>query len=240
MKFILATKKGMTQIFDETGTVFPVTVVEAGPCPVVRIKEKTGKDGYSAAVVGLPGSKRLGKRDLGQTRGLGQLAFLKEFIFDEKDSLAVGDYITVGSFSLGDRVKVTGVSKGKGFQGVVKRHGFHGHPKSHGHKDQLRTSGSVSPGGVQRVFPGIRMAGQMGNERVTVKNLKVVRINIENNEIYLQGAVPGAKGGLLMISCQGELKSQKKPSVDASDKPVNQEQIQPVHSVPEQSEAVKQ
>jgi len=209
MKFILGTKCRMTQIFDDNGTVYPVTVIQAGPCPIVRIKDEKSKDGYNAVLVGLSGKKKLGKRAMGQNKEMGNLVYLREFKTVDNHDLAAGDSITVDLFVTGDKVKVVGTSKGKGFQGVVRRHGFHGHPKTHGHKDQLRTSGSVSPGGVQRVFPGIRMPGHMGADRVTVKNLKIVKIDADKNEIYVNGAVPGAKGGFLMISCPGQMKVKK-------------------------------
>ncbi len=207
MKFILGQKKGMTQIFNEqTGDVIPVTVVKAGPCPIIRLKTADSQDGYNAVVVGLAGKKKMGKRDLGQAKGLGNLQYIKEFRTTELADLKPGQLIKVDTFQVGDRVKVVGISKGKGFQGVVKRHGFHGQHATHGTKDQERAPGSIGATEPARVFPGMKMPGHMGAQRVTVKNLEIVKIDSEKNELYIKGAVPGAKHGLLMISSPGELK----------------------------------
>jgi len=209
MKFILGTKKSMTQIFSDDGDVIPVTILKAGPCPVVKIKTKEGKDGYSSVTLGLSGKKKLGKRELGQIKDLGNLEYLKEFRTEELENIKRGDMVSVTTFEVGDKVKVIGTSKGKGFQGVVKRHGFHGQSKTHGTKDQERAPGSIGPTEPARVFPGMRMPGHMGAEQVTVKNLEVAKIDEQNNELYLKGAVPGGKNGLLMISGEGELKIDK-------------------------------
>lgn len=209
MKFILGRKKGMTQVFSTTGEVTPVTVIEATPCPIIRLKTKDSSDGYNAALIGLPGPKKLSKRSLGQTRGLGNLQYLREFRTDELSGLTSGETISVDAFAVGDKVKITGFSKGKGFQGVVKRHGFHGHNKTHGTKDQVRTSGSVGPCEPARVFPGVRMPGHMGDEKISVKNIAIVKIDSAQGLLFVKGAVPGAKNGLLMISCPGELKLSK-------------------------------
>jgi len=205
MKFILGLKKGMTQIFSDEGNVTPVTIFEAKPCPIVKIKTTDSPDGYNAALLGLPGVKKLKKRELGQTGGFGNLQYLKEFRTDELVDLHPGDNISVEAFAVGDKVKITGFSKGKGFQGVVKRHGFHGHNKTHGTKDQVRTSGSISPCEPARVFPGVRMPGHMGAEKVSVKNLTIAKIDASANLLYVKGAVPGAKNGLLIISGPGQL-----------------------------------
>ena len=210
MKFILGIKKQMTQIFNpESGDVIPVTVINAGPCRVVRIKTSDSKDGYSSVILGLGGKKKLSKRELGPIKDLGNLSYIKEFRSDELKDLKRGDTITVDAFEVGDKVKVVGISKGKGFQGVVKRYGFHGHPGTHGTKDQERSPGSIGPTAPARVFPGMRMAGHMGAERVTVKNLAIAKIDHEKNELYIKGAIPGAKSGLLLLSCAGALKIQK-------------------------------
>ncbi|OGG87550.1 50S ribosomal protein L3 [Candidatus Kuenenbacteria bacterium RIFCSPHIGHO2_02_FULL_39_13] len=210
MKFILGTKKQMTQIFEpESGDVIPVTIVNAGPCRIVKIKTSASKDGYNAIVLGLPAKKKLAKRELGQIKDLGNLADVKEFRSDELKNLKRGDALTVDIFEVGDKVKVVGISKGKGFQGVVKRYGFHGHSATHGTKDQERSPGSIGPTAPARVFPGMRMAGHMGAERVTVKNLAIAKIDSEKNELYIKGALPGAKNGLLLISCPGALKVKK-------------------------------
>ena len=207
MKFILGTKNGMTQVFRADGTVVPVTRVKAGPCVVTCVKTEP-KDGVDAVQVGFFAQKkfRLKKPQQGHLRGLETVKILKEFKSGGQN-LKRGDKFTVDTFAPGDKVKVTGWSKGKGFQGVVKRHGFAGSPASHGHKDQLRMPGSIGAGGVQRVFKNLRMAGHMGDAQVSVRNLEVVEINPKENELLIKGALPGAKGGLLVISAgEGEIK----------------------------------
>ncbi len=200
----------MTQVFTEDGRAIPVTVVKAGPCVVVQ-KKTADQDGYTALQIGWGEDKRLSRPQRGHLRNLPPLRFLREFRVKREgtvdlDSLQRGDEIRVSTFSVGERVDVVGVSKGKGFQGVVKRHGFAGGPASHGHKDQLRMPGSIGATDPARVFKGTRMAGRMGGEQVTVKNLEIVRIDEENNLLYLRGAVPGPRGSLVKIVGQGELK----------------------------------
>jgi len=207
MKFILGQKQEMTQIFKEdSGDVIPVTRISAGPCSIIRVKKQDAPDGYNAAVIGLVGKKKMGKRDLGQTKGLGNLQYIKEFRLIDPLEAQAGDLIKVDTFEIGDRVKVIGISKGKGFQGVVKRHGFHGQQATHGTKDQERAAGSIGSTDPARVFPGMRMPGHMGAQQITVKNLEVIKIDIVKNEIFIKGAIPGARQGLLMISTDGELK----------------------------------
>lgn len=209
MKFIIGKKIEMTQKFLADGKVAPVTAIAAGPNVITAVKTKE-KDGYNAVQVGYGEKKKLGKSILGHLKNLGNLRNLKEFRVDNVENFKVGDKFDVSSFAPGDLVKVTGVSKGKGFAGVVKRHHFHGSPKSHGHKDQLRMPGSIGAGGVQNVFKGLRMGGQMGNEQVTVSNLEVVETDLEKNLLYLQGAVPGGRNGLVAISGDGEFKLMQK------------------------------
>lgn len=199
-KFILGKKLYMTQLFDETGTVFPVTVVSVPTNVVTQIKTKD-KDGYSAVQVGygVRRAKNISKSVQGHTKSTGvNFSKLSEFLVAEP-AVKVGDKVEVSQFSVGEKVKISGLSKGKGFQGVVKRHGFHGQPSSHGHKDQSRKSGSIGAGGVQRVFKDLRMAGRMGHNQVTVANLKVVKVNPETNELFLGGAVPGARNSVIAI-----------------------------------------
>jgi len=205
-KFILAEKKEMTQKFTEDGTVIPVTKVLAGPCVVTQLKTDK-KDGYTAVQVGFGLKKNLAKPISGHLKNLGSFRYLKEFriIDQEAKKLALGDKITAKIFQAGDLVKATGTSKGRGFQGVVKRHGFHGSPATHGHKDQLRHSGSIGAGGVQHVFKGVRMGGRMGGGQVTITNLEIIEVDPEKNEIFIRGAVPGAKSNLLLISGIGDL-----------------------------------
>jgi len=182
MKFILGKKFGMSQKFNEQGDVVPVTIVTANPCQVTQIKTKE-KDNYQAVQV------KAGK-------------IKREFRLPDNEEIKFkkDDKIDCSQFKVGDKVKVTGFSKGRGFQGVVKRHRFAGSPASHGHKDQLRMPGSIG----QRSFPGKvlkgqRMGGHMGDTRITVANLKVIAVELEKNLLYLKGAIPGAKNGLLLI-----------------------------------------
>lgn len=209
---ILGKKIGMTQIFDEKGQVIPVTVVEAGPCRVTQVRT-TEKDGYEAVQVGFWESHRLTKPELGhqkelvRSEGEGKrakqygLKYLREFPDDQITDRSVGEEIRVENlFQVGDLVDVVGTSKGKGFAGVVKRHHFHGGPKTHGQSDRLRAPGSIGSGTTPgRVFKGLRMAGHMGDERVTTQNQKVVRVDGEKNLILIKGAVPGVNGGLVII-----------------------------------------
>ncbi len=201
----------MTQVFMADGTVVPVTRVQAGPCAIVQIKDGT-KDNAKAIQVGFGDIRefRLNKPQTGHLKDLSPVRWLRDFSVETTENLDRGDLITVDTFANGDVVEVIGVSKGKGFAGVVKRHHFRGGPASHGHKDNLRAPGSIGAGGVQRVFKGMRMAGRMGGDQVTVKNLKIVEVHPETNEIYVKGAVPGARNGMLMIIGNGELKIQKK------------------------------
>ncbi len=200
MKFILGTKQNMMQVWNEDGKCFPVTVVNAGPSVVTQIRNEE-KDGYNAVQVGFgeKNEKKINKAMKGHFKDLGNFRFVKEFKLKENNELKVGDKVDVSSFEEGDVVQVSGVSKGKGFQGVVKRHGFHGGPRSHGQKHSERECGSIGATGPQRVFKGVRMAGRMGSDRITVKNLKIVAVDKENNKILISGAVPGKRGTLLEI-----------------------------------------
>lgn len=211
MKFILGKKLGMTQVFLDTGEVIPVTRVAAGPCRVVQVKQD-GKENATALQLGFGAKRdwRVKKPEAGHLKGLDSVQLLRDFGIEKTDGIERGDTITVATFAVGDRVSVIGTSKGKGFAGVVKRHHFRGGPASHGHKDNLRAPGSIGAGGVQRVFKGMRMAGRMGNDRVTVKNLEIIEIHPETNELLIKGAVPGGKNAMLMISTAGDLQIQKK------------------------------
>ncbi len=202
MKGLIGKKIGMTQIFDETGAALPVTLIEAGPCYVTQIR-RPEREGYSAVQLGFVevNPKRLtgGERGHLKANELLHLRFLREFRAKSPD-LEVGDKITVETFSVGERVDVIGTSKGKGFQGGVKRHGFRGGPKTHGQSDRQRAPGSAGAGSTPgRVFKGKRMPGHMGRNRVTAQNLKVVLVDAERNLLGVKGAVPGPKGGLIMI-----------------------------------------
>ncbi|PIR92672.1 50S ribosomal protein L3 [Candidatus Falkowbacteria bacterium CG10_big_fil_rev_8_21_14_0_10_44_15] len=209
MKFILGKKLEMTQIFQDDGTVVPVTKVQAGPCVVVQIKN-AAVDGYTAVQFGYGERKikNIAKSQQGRLSDLPKVRYLREMRIKDaaaQAELKRGQIIDVSSFAPGDIIDVTGTSKGRGFQGVVKRHGFHGMPATHGHKDQLRHSGSVGAKGPARVFKGTRMGGQMGDERITIKNLSIARVDGDNNILYITGAVPGARNGLLIIKGEGEM-----------------------------------
>jgi len=205
-KFILAEKKEMTQKFGKDGSVIPVTKVMAGPCIVIQVKTSE-KDGYSAVQLGFGLKKNQSRPVKGHLKNLGNFRYLKEFKInqDQAENLAVGNPISAKIFVPGDIIKVTGISKGKGFQGVVKRHGFSGSPATHGHKDQLRMPGSIGAGGPQHVFKGTRMGGRMGGSQVTVKNLEVIEVDPEKNEIFIKGAVPGPRNNLLLLSGVGDI-----------------------------------
>jgi large subunit ribosomal protein L3 len=194
MKFILGKKVGMTQIYDKNGNVTPVTVIEAGPCFVTQIKTKE-KDGYTAIQIGCSALKA---EKVTKTRKGKEYKFLKEFIGDMAE-YKIGDKIDVAKFVEGEKVKISGISKGRGFQGVVKRHGFKGAPASHGHPHDLRKPGSIGCSFPERVIKGMRMAGHMGVARNTVKNLKIMVVDTENNLLAVSGAVPGPNNGLIEI-----------------------------------------
>lgn len=205
MKGILGRKLGMTQIFDESGTVTPVTIIEAGPCFVTQVRTPE-RDGYSAIQLGWGEikPKRLTRGQLGhlRKRDLPPLRYLREIRISEEElsQYNEGQQITVEIFEPGEYVDVTGMSKGRGFQGGVKRHGFGGGPKTHGQSDRHRAPGSIGSGTTPgRVYKGTRMAGRMGNHRVTVQNLQVVQVYPERNLIAVRGAVPGPKNGLVII-----------------------------------------
>jgi large subunit ribosomal protein L3 len=197
---LLGRKLGMTQVFDETGVVHPVTVVEAGPCVVTQIKTAE-KDGYGAVQLGFGLDKRLNQPERGHRQASGFMSrTLREVRSDDPSEFNVGQVLKADVFAAGETVDVTGTSKGRGFQGGVKRHGFRGGPKTHGQSDRLRAPGSIgssaTPG---RVYKGMRMAGHMGHERVTVQNLRVVRVDPERNLLLIEGSVPGPNKGLVMI-----------------------------------------
>jgi len=211
MKFILAKKVNMTQIFGENGAVQPATILSVELNVVSQIKTKE-KDGYSAVQIGsgTRKGKNISKAVKGQIKDLegfsdGKFGFraMKEFRMDESslNNYKKGDKISVEAFAVGDKITVSAVSKGKGFQGVVKRHGFHGGPRSHGQKHSEREPGSIGGGGREggKVAKGMRMAGRMGGDRVTVKNLKVLGIDAEGNTMLVSGAVPGRRGTLVEI-----------------------------------------
>jgi len=197
---IIGKKLGMTQGFDANGKVEAVTVIEAGPCTVTQVKTPE-KAGYAAIQLGFGVAKKISKAEQGHLKELGKFQYLREFRADDVTAVKVGDKIDVSQFQPGETLDVTGISKGKGFAGGVKRYGFHGGGKTHGQSDRHRAPGAIgsttTPG---RVLKGLRMAGHMGDERVTVKKLKVFKADAEKNLLILKGAVPGARNGLVLIS----------------------------------------
>lgn len=199
MSFILGRKIEMTQRWLADGRRVPVTRISAAPNRVTQVKTPE-RDGYAAIQIGLPGRTKLTKSLKGHLKDLGDLVELKEFRVPAEVKLERGQTLTVAEFKPGDRVKVTGWSKGKGFAGVVKRHHFRGGPASHGHKDNLRMPGSIGSTGPQRVFKGTRMAGRMGHQRSTMLNLEVIAVDPEKNELVVRGGVPGPRHNLLFIS----------------------------------------
>ncbi len=204
MKFILGKKIGNTQIFDENNNIVPVTVIETPPLTVLGLRSKE-KDGYNAVIVGAGVKKRINKPQKGFFKDLGSFKIVKEF--KSNKDYKIGSRIDVSIFQIGDIVDVTGYSKGRGFQGVVKRHGFAGGPKSHGHKHNLRAPGSIGSTTPEHVIKGKKMPGHMGAKRVTVKNLKIVGIDLENNLLLIKGAVPGYKGSFVEIKSKDKLQN---------------------------------
>jgi large subunit ribosomal protein L3 len=202
-KYILGEKIQMTQYFDETGMAHAATLVSAEPVTVTQVKT-VATDGYDAVQVssGTKKEKNIAKPQLGHFKDLGNFRYSKEFLVESADleKYARGNTLSVDQFAVGDTIRVSGISKGKGFQGVVKRHGFHGGPRSHGQKHSEREPGSIGPGGLQRVMKGMRMAGRMGSDRITVRNLTVLAVDPKTNIIVIKGALPGKRGTLLEIT----------------------------------------
>jgi len=199
VKGILGRKVGMTQVFDEQGTAVPVTVIEAGPCVVTQVKTPA-RDGYWAVQLGFGTARRLNKPQRGHLKGLPPVRVLREIRIASDESAEVGQKVNVSIFGPGDKVDVTGTSKGRGFAGVVKRHGFAGGPRTHGQSDRTRAPGAISSGSTPgRVLKGKRMPGRLGGDQVTVQNLEVVLADPARNLLLVRGAVPGAKDGLLII-----------------------------------------
>ena len=202
MKFILGTKLNMTQVWTDDGHVHPVTIIVAGPNTVTQVKTAE-KDGYSALQVGFGerNPKNLSKAVKGHLKNLGNFLGLKEFRLDEAATMKVGDKIDASVFQAGDAIVISAISKGKGFQGVVKRHGFHGGSRTHGQKHSEREPGAIGGGARAggRVAKGMRMAGRMGGDRVTVKGSKIIQVNAEKNVILVSGPVPGRRGTLVEI-----------------------------------------
>ena len=202
IKGTIGRKIGMTQLFRDDGEVV-VTAIEAGPCFVTQVKTEA-RDGYNAVQIGFGEAKQLNSPEKGHLKDLGQFKYLREFSVDDVSSVKVGQKVDVDMFKPGDLLDVTGISKGKGFAGVVKRYHFAGGPKTHGQSDRHRAPGSIgattSPG---RVLKGTRMAGHMGDRRVTARNLKLLEVDSARHLLLVRGAVPGARKGLLLIKKAG-------------------------------------
>jgi large subunit ribosomal protein L3 len=196
---LIGRKVGMTQVFQADGTMVAVSVLEVAPNTVTRLRTPE-RDGYAAVQLGTDEKKKLTKPEAGQLKGLPSVASIREFRVDDLSSFEVGQTLAVADvFTEGDLVDVTGVSKGKGFAGHIKRHHFGRGPKTHG-SDHHREPGSIGPGTTPgRVYKGVRMAGHMGDERVTTKKLKVVRADAEKNLLLLMGSLPGARGSLILV-----------------------------------------
>ena len=189
----------MTQIFNDDGQVVPVTVIEAGPCVVTQIKTIL-TDGYEAVQLGFGESKHLTKGQLGHLKGNHNCRYLREVQADDVSEFEIGQTLTVDIFEPGEKVDVTGRSKGRGFAGVMKRHGFHGGPRTHGQSDRARAPGSIGGGTTPgKVYKGMKMPGHMGNRRVTAKGLEVISVDLDRNLVLLKGGVPGAPNGLLQF-----------------------------------------
>ena len=199
MKGILGRKQGMTRLFMEDGSVEAVSVVEAGPCVVTQVKTEQ-RNGYQAVQIGYEEARKLNEPEAGHLKRIAPMRHLRELRTDDLGDAQVGQRIDVTIFQAGDMVDVVGVSKGKGFAGGMKRHNFRGGPKTHGQSDRGRAPGSVgagtSPG---RVWKGTRMAGHMGDRRITAVNLRVLHVDPERNLVMVRGAVPGARNGMLFI-----------------------------------------
>jgi large subunit ribosomal protein L3 len=204
MKGLIAKKLGMSQIFDENGSVIPVTILQAGPCCITQVKT-IDNDGYDAVQIayGDKKEKNTNKPLKGHFKkaGVTPKRFLVEFDIVTGFDYEMGQVFNASIFKQGDLVKVTGASKGRGFSGVMKRHGFAGGPKTHGQREHPRSAGSIGQASdPSRVFKGVKMPGQYGNKKMTVENLKVVKIDTENNHIFVKGAVPGSNNGMVIVN----------------------------------------
>ena len=222
-KAIIGKKVGMTQIFDESGKVIPVTVVEAGPC-VVTQKKTVETDGYTAVQLGFGdiAEKKLTKPEAGHLKkaGVAPKKYLKEFQLEDAANMNVGDEVKADTFAAGDWIDVTGISKGHGYQGVIKRYGAHRTDMTHGGGPVHRHAGSMGASSHQsRIFPGKIGAGQMGNVQVTIENLEVVKVDAELNMIVIKGAIPGPKGGLVYVRDTVKTHKVKQAGADISKNP---------------------
>ena len=222
MKFILGEKLDMTQAFKEDGTVIPVTRVQAGPCVVTQVKSsEVNNNEVNAVQIGFGEQKefRLNKPQQKHLKDIDPVKVMRDFRLEKETKLSRGDKFTVSVFEKGDTVDVQGETKGKGFQGVVKRYDFAGAPATHGTKDQHRMPGSAGPTGPSRVFKGKKMPGRMGDDTTTIQNLEIIKVKEEDDELWIKGGLPGAKGNLLKIYCdEGEIEVQQEESGDEQEK----------------------
>lgn len=206
MNFLIGRKLNMTQYFDpQSGSVLPVTVIKGQPMTVTQVKTATGADKYSAVQVGIGKAKKASKSVKGHLKDLGAFAVISEFRVNDAGSFQRGQKVDLSGFQIGEMVNVIGVSKGRGFAGAIKRHGFAGFPASHGH-NKPRSVGSIGQRFPQHTRRGLRMAGHMGVEQVTVKNLQVVEVDPSKNLITLKGAVPGHRNAIVKIISTGKVK----------------------------------
>jgi len=234
---IFGRKVGMTQVFSAAGEARGVTVVEAGPCVVVQVKTQE-RDGYDAVQLGYGQRKRVNDALKGHMKQLGQFRYLREVRVDDSNQYKVGQTLGVDLFEEGEIVDVVGTSKGKGFAGGVKRHHFHGGPKTHGQSDRHRAPGSIGSGTTPgRVRKGLRMAGHMGDEQVTVKNLRIFDTDTARNVLLIEGAIPGGTNGLLRIRKTGKLSNE--PKLERPAPPVVEEESPPAEAE-EAEEAVEE
>jgi len=203
LRGFLGKKIGMSQVFRENGESVPVTVIQAGPCAVTQIKSRE-TDGYESIQLGFGSIKSLNKPKRGHLKNLDPIRHLREVKADNLSDFSIGQQINVDIFEVGEKVDIIGQSKGKGFAGTMKRHGFGGGPRTHGQSDRGRAPGSIGGGTTPgKVYKGLKMAGHMGNEQVTVKNLEIIQIDTDRNLLVVKGGVPGAPNGLLMIRRKG-------------------------------------
>ena len=203
LRGFLGKKIGMSQIFRDNGESVPVTVIQAGPCAVTQIKSEE-TDGYNAVQLGFGATKNLNKPERGHLKNSDPVKHLREVKADNLQDYSIGQQISVDIFDVGEKIDIIGTTKGKGFAGTMKRHGFGGGPRTHGQSDRGRAPGSIGGGTTPgKVYKGLKMSGHMGNERVTVKNLEIVQIDLDRNLLVVKGGVPGAPNGLLVIRRKG-------------------------------------
>ena len=203
LRGFLGKKIGMSQVFRDNGELVPVTVIQAGPCAITQIKSED-TDGYNAVQLGFGATKKLNKPERGHLKNSEPVKHLREVKADNLQDYSIGQQISVDIFAVGEKIDIIGTTKGRGFAGSMKRHGFGGGPRTHGQSDRSRAPGSIGGGTTPgKVYKGMKMAGHMGNEQVTVKNLEIVQIDQDRNLLVVKGGVPGAPNGLLVIRRKG-------------------------------------